>query len=291
MWFVHHFLIVTVFICEASARNFCEQKNEEPYFCRYDGEVYPQLCPQLTTRCMHGGRICICQRGYFRRQFWHPCVTKRECVVPDPTNSQIVSTKEPLDEAGDEETTQATAQENNDASPNASASNDEMFPCIWCTALRPSETLLEQAQGPIGRSINSRSLVQTRHETVPRSIRHSVKGRSDLIIVDSTFTEWKNKKHNLILSVVIEAGGRYVLKLNPYNPKSLPPDADPTYDILHANTHCIIFGRSPLAGEKTDCFFWTTQSRTRTNNFECEFVWEHYCRFPTEVPYEGSDCV
>ncbi|KAH7934256.1 hypothetical protein HPB49_023766 [Dermacentor silvarum] len=101
--------------------------------------------------------------------------------------------EEPTDyDPGDEEhtlpsaTTEDTAEENNDASLNASATYDDMGPCIWCPALRPSETPIEPMQKIIGDSNNSRSLVETGFEPVARSMRQWVKERSSLILLNTS---------------------------------------------------------------------------------------------------------
>ncbi|XP_049511623.1 uncharacterized protein LOC125940006 [Dermacentor silvarum] len=129
--------------------------------------------------------------------------------------AEIVPPEEPTeDDPEDKEytlqTTEATAQEN----------TDEMETCIWCPELRPSEAPIEPLQKSIGGSINSRSLVETRPETAPRSMRQWVKGRSDLILLNTTFTEWKKKKHQLALRVVVR-DGRYILRLNEHSESSI----------------------------------------------------------------------
>ncbi|XP_075530046.1 uncharacterized protein LOC142563371 [Dermacentor variabilis] len=271
MGFVHHLVIVTVMICEASAKNFCDGKNEEKYFCKYKGETYSRLCPRVTRACRSIGEIiCICKEGYFRRQFWAPCVTWRECVVPNPSSLQILRTSEPLlltkasgnvlytrlvkcfksyriadnsgkirsvsflqrsgtisipevdpiakpaeDHREDKPTTEVTPQDNSGESPSASATNDELFSCVWCPALRTLDTNSERAQMSNDRSINSRSLVQTDLETVPRSVRQRVKARSDFFEVHETFSPWERVK--LTLSLVHRDHRRPAIRLHPFS--------------------------------------------------------------------------
>ncbi|XP_075530270.1 uncharacterized protein LOC142563570 [Dermacentor variabilis] len=237
MEFVHHLVILTVLICEASAKNFCDGENEEDYYCNYKGETYSGLCPYLTGTCSYAAeKTCICKQGYFRRRFWNPCVTWRECVVPHISSLQILRSHETLfltkasgtalftrlvrcfkshlivdgsgrsrtvefqqrngtisiaeidqteepteDDDGEMPTNEATPQANNDASLNASATDDELLSCIWCPALRPLDAHVEPAQMAIEGNINSRSFVQTRLETVRRSVRQSVKERSNFV--------------------------------------------------------------------------------------------------------------
>ncbi|XP_049512420.1 uncharacterized protein LOC125940374 isoform X2 [Dermacentor silvarum] len=241
MEFVHHLVIVTLLICEAFAANYCAHQNEEFYYCKSKGEKYPQLCPQLHDTCGSiGEQICVCKEGYFRWDFWEPCVTWRECVLPTASSYEVLEGSETLfltkasgtvftnlvrcfksslifkswavwvrtvefqqrtgtlshaetdsSEGRTEDmlppaTKEETALGNDDASLNASRTYDEMEPCIWCSALRPSEAPIETEPKSIDGSINSRSLVQTGLETVPWFMRQSVKPRSSLTAIKTT---------------------------------------------------------------------------------------------------------
>ncbi|XP_075531987.1 uncharacterized protein LOC142564731 [Dermacentor variabilis] len=290
MWFVHHLVIVTVLICEASAKNFCSEDNEEYYYCKYKGETYSQLCPGVTKTCTDiGERICVCQKGYFRRIFWARCVPYRECVVPNPWNLHVDPIEEPVeDHRGDQPTTEATPQNNDEESPSASATNDELFSCVWCPALRTLDTTSESAQMSNDGSVNSRSLVQTGLEAVPRSVRQRVKARTDFFEVHETFTPWEEVR--LSVSVVHRERRTPTLQLHPFSSRSLPSGAQTEYEVLHANGDCIIIGKYPQRGMTADCFFWTTKSKARGSHFECDFIWEYYCHFPTDVPFDGREC-
>ncbi|XP_072140875.1 uncharacterized protein [Dermacentor andersoni] len=151
---------------------------------------------------------------------------------------------------GDKPTDVATAQDNH-TSVKASATSDEMLPCIWCPELRPKEP----AQMPSGGSITSRSLVQTGFETVPRSMRQWVKERSDLQDVTLTFTTWERR--SLSVSVIHGENGRRAVQLHPFYPKTLPPDVKSEYPVLHGSDHCVIIGEYPPPGifsvRTTDC--------------------------------------
>nr|XP_054918428.1 uncharacterized protein LOC129380686 isoform X2 [Dermacentor andersoni] len=259
MKYGHYLVIVTVLICETSAKNFCEGENEEKHFCKYKGEDYSRLCPRVTKTCSNTGEImCICKEGYFRHEFWKPCVAWRECVVPNPSNTQILPTEEMTDYyPEDETTTEVTVQENDDASRNTSATDGEMLPCIWCPVLRSLYASIEPEQKPMDGSVISRRLVQTGHEMAPPSMRQWVKERSNVIIGDSTFTPWQQKQ--LTISLVSAADGRHVIQLN--------------------------------APERTKCYFWTPQSRIGGSDFECDFIFNNYCHLPFTVLTDVSECL
>ncbi|XP_072140873.1 uncharacterized protein [Dermacentor andersoni] len=159
-----------------------------------------------------------------------------------------------------------------------------MLPCVWCPELRP----LEPAQMPIRDSITSRSLVHTVRETVPRSMRQWVKERSDLQDFVVTYTNWERK--SLSISVIHREDGRHALHLHPFNPRTLPPDVKSEYPVLHANDHCVIIGEYPQPGRMADCFFWAPQSKVTGTNFECDFIWNNYCTFRIDVPFDRTDC-
>ncbi|XP_070383406.1 uncharacterized protein [Dermacentor albipictus] len=110
-------------------------------------------------------------------------------VVPNPSSLQVDPIQEPAeDHSGDKPNTEVTPQGNKDESPSPSTTNDELFPCVWCPALRTLDATSEPAQMSSDRSINSRSLVQTDLEAVPRSVRQRVKARTDFFEVHETKT-------------------------------------------------------------------------------------------------------
>ncbi|XP_070383405.1 uncharacterized protein [Dermacentor albipictus] len=168
-------------------------------------------------------------------------------VVPNPSSLQVDPIQEPAeDHSGDKPNTEVTPQGNKDESPSPSTTNDELFPCVWCPALRTLDATSEPAQMSSDRSINSRSLVQTDLEAVPRSVRQRVKARTDFFEVHETFTPWERVK--LTVSLVHRGHRRPAIRLHPFSSRSLPPEVQTEYEIMHANGDCIIIGKYPRRG-------------------------------------------
>nr|XP_054918431.1 uncharacterized protein LOC126544079 isoform X2 [Dermacentor andersoni] len=94
---VAYLIILPFMIYEAFAVNFCSLPHDKPYFCTEKGEKHERLCPQLSKYCEHKGeKTCLCDEGYFRRQFWYECVRWRECVHRENSNLELICAKRTL---------------------------------------------------------------------------------------------------------------------------------------------------------------------------------------------------
>ncbi|XP_075555785.1 uncharacterized protein LOC142588166 [Dermacentor variabilis] len=58
---------------------------------------------------------------------------------------------------------------------------------------------------------------------------------------------------------------------------SLPYAMD-RFSSLHASKDCIILGKMPPYGQKTECTYWVRRSVVGSRNWQCDFIFDAFCK-------------
>ncbi|XP_054928536.1 uncharacterized protein [Dermacentor andersoni] len=64
--------------------------------------------------------------------------------------------------------------------------------------------------------------------------------------------------------------------------KSLPYGME-RFSSLHATKDCIILGKMPPYGQKTECTYWVRRSVVGNRNWQCDFIFDAFCKFQAIV--------